>query len=60
MLPRRAGGFDLVCVEDRNVAGMARRKGLRNGRSVAEASMGELARQLDDKTTDRAATMVKV
>jgi putative transposase len=57
---RLAGGFDLVCVEDLNVAGMARRKGLRNGRSVAEASMGELVRQLDYKTTDRRATLVKV
>jgi transposase len=57
---RLAGGFDVVCVEDLNVAGMARRKGLRNGRSVAEASMGELVRQLDYKTTDRRATLVKV
>jgi putative transposase len=57
---RLAGGFDLVCVEDLNVAGMARRKGLRNGRSVAEASMGELVRQLDYKTSDRSATLVKV
>jgi putative transposase len=57
---RLAGGFDVVCVEDLNVAGMARRKGLRNGRSVAEASMGELARQLDYKTSDRHGMLVKV
>jgi putative transposase len=57
---RLAGGFDLVCIEDLNVAGMARRKGLRNGRSVAEASMGELTRQLDYKTSDRAAHLVRV
>ncbi len=57
---RLAGGFDLVCVEDLNVVGMARRKGLRNGRSVAEASMGELVRQLDYKTADRRANMVRV
>ena len=55
-----ADGFDVICVEDLNVAGMARRKGLRNGRSVAEASMGELVRQLDDKTNDRSASMVRV
>jgi putative transposase len=57
---RLAGGFDVVCVEDLIVAGMARRKGLRNGRSVAEASMGELIRQLDYKTDDRGATLVRV
>ncbi len=57
---RLAGGFDVICVEDLNVAGMARRKGLRNGRSVAEASMGELVRQLDYKTNDRSASMVRV
>lgn len=57
---RLAGGFDLVCVEDLHVAGMARRKGLRNGRSVAEASMGELVRQLDYKTSDRSANLVRV
>ena len=57
---RLAGGFDVVCVEDLNVAGMARRKGLRNGRSVAEASMGELVRQLGYKTSDRGGMLVKV
>jgi putative transposase len=57
---RLAGGFDVVCVEDLNVAGMARRKGLRNGRSVVEASMGELVRQLEYKTSDRGEMLVKV
>jgi putative transposase len=57
---RLAGGFDVVCVEDLNVAGMASRKGLRNGRSVAEASMGGLVRQLDYETTDRGGMLVKV
>jgi putative transposase len=57
---RLAGGFDLVCIEDLNVAGMAARKGLRNGRSVAEASMAELTRQLDYKTSDRSAHLVRV
>jgi putative transposase len=57
---RLAGGFDLVCVEDLNVAGMARRKGLRNGRSVAEASIGGLVRQLNYKTSDRPARLVRV
>lgn len=54
---RLAGGFDVVCIEDLNIAGMARRKGLRNGRSGAEASMGELTRQLDDTTDDRRAAL---
>jgi putative transposase len=57
---RLAGGFDLVCVEDLNVVGMAARKGLRNGRSVSEASMSELVRQLEYKTADRHGTLVRV
>ena len=57
---RLAGGFNVVCVEDLKVAGMARREGLRNGRSVAEASMGELVRQLDYKISDRDGMLVKV
>ncbi|MGH3443278.1 MAG: RNA-guided endonuclease TnpB family protein [Nitriliruptorales bacterium] len=57
---RLAGGFDVVCVEDLNVKGMAARKGLRNGRSVAEASMGELVRQFEYKTSDRSARLVRV
>jgi putative transposase len=57
---RLAGGFDVVCVEDLNVSGMAARKGLRNGRSVAEASMGALLRQLDYKTNARGTRMVRV
>jgi putative transposase len=57
---RLASGFDVVCVEDLHVAGMARRKGLRNGRSVADASMGELMRQLEYKISDRSGMLVKV
>ena len=57
---RLAGGFDLVCIEELNVAGMARRNNLHNGRSVAEASMGELVRQLDYKTADRGVPLVRV
>ena len=57
---RLAGGFDVVCVEDLHVAGMARRKGLAGGRSVAEASMGGLVGQLTYKTADRSATLVRV
>jgi putative transposase len=57
---RLAGGFDVVCVEDLHVAGMARRKGLRNGRAVAEASMGELVRQLDYKCGQTDTELVRV
>ena len=57
---RLAGGFDVICIEDLNVAGMARRKGLRNGRLVAEASMGELVRQLAYKTSDRGGMLATV
>lgn len=57
---RLADGFDVVCIEDLNVTGMARRKGLRNGRSVAEASLGELARQLDYKTQASGSTLMRV
>lgn len=57
---RLAGGFDVVCVEDLHVAGMAVRTGLRNGRSVADACMGELVRQLDYKTSDRSGHLVRI
>ena len=49
-----------MCVEDLNVAGIARRKGLRNGRSVAEAWMGGLVGELDYKTSDRSSHLVRV
>jgi putative transposase len=52
-------GFDAVAIEDLNLAGMGRRKG-RLGRSVADASLGELRRQLTYKSADRGTTLVKV
>jgi putative transposase len=45
-----AGAFDVVAVETLNVKGMANRK-RRLGRRLADASLGELRRQLDYKTT---------
>jgi putative transposase len=47
-----ADGFDLIGIEDLNVAGMANRK-RHLGRQLADASLGELRRQLDYKTTAR-------
>jgi putative transposase len=47
-----AGAFDTVAVEDLNVKGMANRK-RHLGRRLADASLGELRRQLAYKTTDR-------
>ena len=44
-----AGGFDTVAIEDLNVAGMANRKH-HLGRALADASLGELRRQLTYKT----------
>ena len=46
-----AGGFDVVAIEDLNVAGMANRK-RHLGRALADASLGELRRQLTYKTGD--------
>ncbi len=46
-----AGAFDVVAVETLNVKGMANRK-RRLGRRLADASLGELRRQLDYKTID--------
>jgi putative transposase len=54
-----AGGFDVVAVEDLNVAGMAHRK-RRLGRRLADASLGELRRQLTYKTADRGHHLVRV
>jgi putative transposase len=56
---RLAGAFDVVGVEDLNVKGMANRK-RRLGRRLADASLGELRRQLAYKTTDRGHTLVAV
>lgn len=54
-----AGGFDLVGVENLNVAGMANRK-RRLGRALADAALGELRRQLDYKASDHASSIVPV
>lgn len=51
--------FGVVGIEDLNLAGMGARKG-RLGRSVADASLGELRRQLTYKTADRGTNLVVV
>ena len=48
----------IVCVEDLNVAGMARNKHL--AKSVADAGLGELQRQLDYKSRWRGRHFVKL
>ena len=54
-----AGAFDVVAVEDLNVAGMANRK-RHLGRRLADAGLGELRRQLDYKTVGRGHQLVAV
>ena len=54
-----AGGFDIVAIEDLNVAGMANRK-RHLGRALADSSLGELRRQLTYKTDDYDHTLVTV
>lgn len=54
-----AGGFDIIAIEDLNLAGMANRK-RRLGRSLADVSLGELRRQLTYKTADHGSTLVVV
>ncbi|MBK5221303.1 MAG: transposase [Acidimicrobiia bacterium] len=54
-----AGGFDVVAIEDLNLAGMGHRK-RRLGRALADASLGELRRQLTYKTTDHDSALVVV
>lgn len=51
--------FEVVAVEDLNVAGMSSRK-RRLGRHLADASLGELRRQLTYETADRGTTLVTV
>jgi putative transposase len=51
--------FEIIALEDLNVAGMGRRTN-RLGRAVADASLGELRRQLTYKCADRGATLVCV
>ena len=54
-----AGSFAIVAVEDLNVMGMANRK-RHLGRRLADASLGELRRQLTYKTSDRGYQLVVV
>jgi putative transposase len=54
-----ADGFDVVAIEDLNIAGMANRK-RHLGRALADASLGEIRRQLTYKTTDRNRDLVVV
>lgn len=54
-----AAGFDVVAIEDLNLAGMGNRK-RRLGRVLADVSVGELRRQLDYKTVDHGSTLVAV
>jgi putative transposase len=54
-----AGAFDVVAVEDLNLKGISNRK-RRLGRRLADASLGELRRQLTYKTTDYGHTLVAV
>lgn len=51
--------FGIIGIEDLNLVGMGGRKG-HLGRSVADASLGELRRQLTYKCADRGTTLVCV
>jgi putative transposase len=57
---RLAAGFDVVCIEDLALSGMARRKAMRLGTSVSDAALGEIVRQLDYKTTTSGTTLMRV
>ncbi|MEX2627286.1 MAG: RNA-guided endonuclease TnpB family protein [Ilumatobacteraceae bacterium] len=54
-----AGGFDVIAMENLNVAGMATRK-RHLGRALADVSLGELYRQLDYKTIDHGSRLVAI
>lgn len=54
-----AGGFDVIAIEDLNLASMGNRK-RRLGRALADASLGELRRQLTYKTLDHGTRLVVV
>ena len=54
-----AGAFDVVAIEDLNVAGMSHRK-RRLGRRLIDASLGELRQQLAYKSTDHNHRLVVV
>jgi putative transposase len=51
--------FDIVAIEDLNVAGMANHK-RHLGRALADVSLAELRRQLTYKTSDQGTTLVVV
>ena len=51
--------FGTIGIEDLNVAGMGAKKG-RLGRSVADAALSELRRQLTYKAADRGSTLVVI
>ena len=51
--------FDAVAIEDLNLAGMGNKK-RRLGRSVADAALGELRRQLEYKCADRGTALAVV
>jgi putative transposase len=51
--------FGVIGIEDLNVAGMGHRKS-RLGRSVADAALGELRRQITYKAGDRGFTVVVI
>jgi putative transposase len=51
--------FGVIAIEDLNVAGMGSKRG-RLGRSVADAALGELRRQLTYKTDDLGSALVVV
>jgi len=54
-----AGGFDVIAIEDLNLTGMGNRK-RHLGRALADASLGELRRQLTYKAADHGTTLVVV
>lgn len=54
-----AGGFDVVAVEDLNLAGMANRK-RHLGRRLADVGLGELRRQFAYKTADHGHQLVAI
>ena len=53
-----AGTYSVVCVEDLNVAGMARNRHL--ARSLSDAALGEFRRQLEYKTARSGAVLCVV
>lgn len=57
---RLADGFDVICIENLQLSGMVRRKAMRLGRSVSDAALGELVRQLEYKTKTSGTALMKV